>query len=315
MYIMYFLIFVILLYFIILYNKLDELDRVSLYYTITNLHKYAVDVPFSTSFLNYFLQFLFIPFKSKPYFSQFTEGGLYTSYLLKILSLDELRKLNSKLYWNDVFVKQGILHPTLMIVKENGLITYYGTIQENNYYIQKPIHGTLGNGVIKIHSKDIQTSLNQNDNIIIQELLTDCTLDHSVRRFRFVSLYDGTLFITYDTVSTDDIANHTSSRNGGYIKSCFNAECKHLSTLQNASLNEIQRKLSKLHKNNYNFIFSIGWDVLFNCHTSGIIQSYCVEGNILHSSWFYPEVICNEVIKEYKDKLSVFFKENPMFIS
>ena len=70
----------------------------------------------------------------------------------------------------------------------------------------------------------------------------------------------------------------------------------------------MQTQLSNLHKNEYNIIFSIGWDILFHCD-AGIITSYCVEGNILHSSWFYPEKICNDVIKEYKDKLSVFLKE------
>jgi hypothetical protein len=297
----------LLIYTLVFYIKLDILDRLSLFYTITNPSKYVSDIPFSTSFLKYFIHFLLIPFKPKEYFSQFTEGGLYTSYLLDILTIDELNKLNSKLYWNDVFIKNGILHPKLVVVKEDGIITYYGRI-ENKYYIQKPIYGTLGNGVIKIHGKDIQSSLTRNDNIIIQEMLSDCTLHDSVRRFRFVSLYDGSLFITYDTVSSDDIANHTSSRNGGYIKTCFNADCTHLSSLQKDSLNNMQTQLSNLHKNEYNIIFSIGWDVLFHCDASGI-SSYCVEGNILHSSWFYPEKICNDVIKEYKDKLSVFLKE------
>ena len=65
------------------------------------------------------------------------------------------------------------------------------------------------------------------------------------------------------------------------------------------------KQLRQIHSTQFPHVFSIGWDIVSEDETQNV---YALEGNISHSSWFYPERIDANIISEYKSKLSRFLE-------
>lgn len=250
------------------------------------------------------LYFLFlglqIPFRGKDFFSKFSEGALYNTYSNK-----EKRKnhdVDSKFFWYNLFKNNNIPHPKLILTKRNNKIQHYNRIVSNKNYIIKPIYGTLGKNVEKVQGSKINKKIKNLDNIIIQDMLRDCNTEKS-RHFRYISLYNGNSFMLYEFKSSSSIVSNRGG--GGIVSLCKYLKCNSFNKNEEKSINKIIKKLSNLHKTNFDYIFSIGWDVMLNCENNKV-KAYCLEGNIRHCSWFYPDLLDQEIINSYKKKLINF---------
>ena len=171
----------------------------------------------------------------------------------------------------------NINHPTLIAVKQNRKITYLSSIVCDKSYISKPINGSLGNGIKKIKGIDVDDFLNHksNDDLLIQEYLHDCRVDVA-RHFRYVTLYDGNSFVMKEFMATDP-NQITSNLHTGGVNNHLHAKTIPLN--KQKIINEICDQLKTLHKNVLPMVFSIGWDIMFNCENN-VSQAYCLEGNI-----------------------------------
>ena len=247
---------------------------------------------------------LLIPFHNKNYLAKITEGSIYTSYIYKFYP-NIAKKLNYKMYWNNIFIKYNINHPKIIATSLDNKIVKYNKYSNNKYYIAKPNNGICGEDVKKVKGNEIIKYLKKNKDTIVQELLLDCIVKKA-RHFRIVSLHNGNIFTIIELKNNDPNEVASNFSNGGLAKICKFNQCNHLSKNEQKSLNDIIIKLKKLHKNEFNFIFSFGWDVMFNCNNLNNIKSYCLEGNIFHSSWFYPNLCNDKMINYYKKECKKF---------
>lgn len=211
----------------------------------------------------------------------------------------------TKLYWDNIFVQEKINHPKIVGKIINKKFYNYD-MNPFDYYILKPNISFNGSGIKKIKLKDVNKSL-MNNEYIIQELLTDCYVNGS-RHFRFITLYTGKKFMLHQQKSENECISNSTKNN--YIKSyCDNYECKELTKDQNIKLNIILTKLSELHQRRYKYIFSIGWDIVINCHNNNF-DYYVLEGN-LGCGWLFKEMpmgVKKLLITEYLKNLDNFNK-------
>ena len=279
-------------------NKLDSLDKNAIF-SFVKLSNYYKDIGIPFKNIVYYVNIaLKMPFKSKDYFSQISEGGLYQAYLLKY-EKKVLEKLDCKYHWYLVFKKYQIPHPRLILTKRNNNIKSFNRIENSKSYILKPLNGCLGLDIKKVKGYEILEKIKHKNNLLIQDMLIDCNTEKS-RHFRYISLNTGEPFVLYELKSSALIvSNHAA---GGNVSLCKYLECKSFTQNEKKSINKIIKKLSDLHKKEFNYVFSIGWDLMLNCENK-TVKSYCLEGNIMHSTWFYPDIMDKNIIKLYKKKL------------
>ena len=298
------LIYIVLIYLVLFYNKLDLLDRYSLFLLLKNIHIIKIDVSLYTK-IETIIKFLKVPFKKKGYFEEVSEGSIYSSYLYEHFQM-YVEQLNNKYYWNNIFKKEKINHPDLYLLIKNKEPTIFKKIILHKYYIIKPLNGTLGFNIYKIKGSDID--INKYNNVLVQELMFDCKSKY-IRNFRFVSLYNGSRFYLseYKNKNKNKIASQRV--HGGKVKLCENQKCNFLSDLEMIELDKMMYQLQELHKRKYGYIFSVGWDIMFNCKENDL-KTVCLEGNIFHTTWTYPQLVDNKLISEYKNEFLKFLKLN-----
>ena len=166
----------------------------------------------------------------------------------------------------------------------------------------------LGTNVEKIKGNKILKTLENQDNRIVQELLKDCYATGEARHFRFITLYDGTKFNIAELNSNKKVmSNHGQ---GGITINCKNFNCDSLNNKQQKELNKMMEQLSKIHKDKFSVVFSIGWDIMLNCERGDKIKAYCLEGNLIHSTWFYPENVDEKLRRDYIKEAEKFLKNN-----
>lgn len=296
---------IIVIYILLLISKIDDIDKKAIYYFLKNSNKFNVEASFYT-YIKFIYKTLLIPFKEKIYLEKFTEGGIYSSYIYEFHShLGYI--MNDKLYWNDIFNKYYIDHPDIICFKKNNKLILNKNIDDNKIYIKKPINGALGYNVDIINGKDIINYSKYNNNFLVQEKLNDC-LYGKARHFRIVTLYNGDIFSTWVMKQNDKNKIASNEGNGGVVIDCNNLNCS-LSILEKTKLENMIKKLQDLHKNIYNNILSIGWDVMFDCVNKKDVKCYCLEGNICALVW-PPNIKDNNVIYNYKKIVKEFYNKN-----
>ena len=301
-----YLLILIIIYFLLFIRKLDDIDKKSSYYFIKNSNKFNLETPIKT-YIKFLYKTLLVPFKEIMYFSKYTGGGIYSSYIYEYypkLGID----MNDKLYWAKIFNDYNINHPKIICYKKNDKLIHINNIESHTEYIKKPINGALGYKVDIINSNDIKKFSETNNNFLIQEKLYDC-YHNNARHFRVVTLYDGRLFVLRLMKSNDKNTIASNRSNGGIDILCKNFICKELSNKEQLHLNKFITKLQNLHKNRYNNILSIGWDVMFNCKNKNNLNCYCLEGNICAGIW-NPETEDIDTINNYKNIANNFYKIN-----
>lgn len=236
--------------------------------------------------LEYIFLFLTIPFREEYFLSLFSEGFIYGLYLFAYFP-DQIEHLNSKLFWEQTFEEYGISHTTTSISCIGGEHTHHARVLEKSEYIVKPIFGMRGSGISKVNGNELEKKqCNQKEFWIAQPQLIDCRSD-TVRHFRAVTLYDGSIFSLWELkAQRGKVASNGAQ--GATVTYCGNAYCRHLSSEESAELEEMCERMKHLHADKFDHIFSLGWDLMFHCGEQGV-KAYAIEGNICNASWFYPE--------------------------
>ena len=134
-------------------------------------------------------------------------------------------------------------------------------------------------------------------------MIYDCS--KKIRSFRFVSLYNGTPFRLYEIFGKSG----KLVTNNGTTSICEPQLCINLPNKENIEIKKITNKLLNCHKIEFKNIFSIGWDIIFDCNNNNI-KAYCLEGNILHTTWRFPDPINKKLITDYKNKCITFLSNN-----
>lgn len=302
------IIIVIIIYLSVFIYKLSKLCKTDIF-VLKYLPKYLAhsskqqDIQYPPDIImKHIIQIFLIPFKENNYIYKFSEGTFYNSYIV-INNKDTIHNFNDKSYWFNIFNKYNINHPKVIFIKKNNKIYKLNNYNRNKMYIIKPLHGTLGENVKKISGTDINNYIKKENNIIIQNQLVDCHSEN-VRHFRYISLYNGEKFILVEIISKKK--NKVTSNGGKHI--LCNVKCNNLTTKQNTQLNNFINEINIMHKKEFPYVFSIGWDIMIDCTETGD-KLYCLEGNLAHSIWF-NEFYSDSIVNSYKSKLTKFLIKN-----
>ena len=183
----------------------------------------------------------------------------------------------SKLFWYNTFKKYNINTPNVVSYIKNNKINVLNQINKDKYYIMKPEYGSNGNMVQKVKFNQF----NKN-NFILQEYIKD--LNNKTRTIRIVTLHyqNKTSIFLIIQYTSDHLSSNTINLtfdNGIALslkqKLCENNICNFLSNKENEMIKNISKQLLQLHRNKFNFISFIGWDVILNDK-----GPFVLEGNI-----------------------------------
>lgn len=287
-----------LVYVILMAYKLDALDRAALKVIARHRRQFTSEATQGMQ-IHYLLQFLLIPFKSPQFFATFTGGGIYGIFLFQ-QDPDLAAQMETKRFWHKVFLAHDVPHPKLVASVENGQIALYDAIDPGMSYVVKPNAGLGGLGIEFVDGNALLQLLQTKYDVLVQERLRAC---HDVAEsFRFVTLHDGTRFVLWQLQRKDGlISNYNSGKSNGKVYLCAHEMCTELEGAQQNAIYKLAHQLSDLHARNFAKVFSIGWDIMFDCASQ---RAYVLEGNICHASWFYR---IPALIRDYKEKARKFY--------
>lgn len=285
------LLLAVLLYMLLVWHNVDDLDRWALVKTM-QAHKSMMEGSKPTDIFPYMRMLLAVPFVPN-HLTHFSEGGIYGAYAF--LARRDGSELNSKLYWHKVFANHGINSPELYATCDKGVHDQIVNGRATPF-IKKPIIGALGLGVETAASCD---TCNEDEQWLCQRRVMTCG---GAEHYRVVTLHDSTLFCVYKLRAEGVVSNFAR---GGSVDLMYDGEkCKDGALPQALSL-EID-KLCMLHSSQYDDVFSIGWDVMVDCEQD---QAYVLEGNIGHSVWFYPDLMPRRIVDTYRTRLREYVKQ------
>jgi hypothetical protein len=283
------------------FSKMSKLSRLNFYFCMKNYKKINTNMEYNKSYhIKHIKRFLKIPFKPRGYYEQMNRGTTLSGYLYEYQFdyVNEFR--NNKLFWGREFPKWNIPTPRIVAYKENGLVTKIDRIKANKVYFEKPIYGTLSYNAMKVKGDDVRKHLLQKDNIVVQELLSDC-MKNTATTYRYVSTFEGKPFLTLRSLSLEPDSPTSTAKNRMATYS-YNYIFDDNTSEENRVLKEICKKLNKLHKKSFSDLFVVGWDVMINCEQNNTLKAYCLEGNISPVCWNFPD-ICKQSKIDYLNKL------------
>lgn len=235
------------------------------------------------------------PFMSPDFLSRWTEGGIYSGN--ELTDEQVVSDMNNKLVWWEVFTREGISTPHTVEYNANGRTHRVSDIAPDKLYIKKPIDGGCGGGIVSIAGNDIPHI--SDTNYLIQEKIKDCS-KKSARHFRVVTVIDDNqrpINLVELTAEGGIVSNHAA---GASVLQC-GARCPGTTFKEQEALDRMIGQLIRLHHSRFSNIFSIGWDVMVACEEDST-TAYCLEGNIRHSTWYYPDLINVDLINDYKQR-------------
>ena len=98
---------------------------------------------------------------------------------------DLSKKIQNKIFWYYCFHENNIKTPKIYCYYKDNKIIYINDLDSSEYVV-KPIYGTQGQNIKKIH--DYEVNENIKNGYILQEYIQDCYVD-SARHFRINTLY------------------------------------------------------------------------------------------------------------------------------
>ncbi len=257
---------------------------------------------------------LFKIFMFKPFDHITKLQTISHSYLTTNQYYNDIFNSATKVYWYEFCKNYCLNHPKLYIYIVDGQVVYLNNIKNEDEYIIKPNFGTWGIGVELKKGYEIIEMIKNNDldNFVVQEKLSDCYVNDKARHFRYLTTYNNSLSLLYELKqeSPDKIvSNHNA---GGVATFCKNLYCDELSEEENSILSEYLDRLKDIHKKDMKHIFTIGWDLMFDC-SDDVNKIYVLEGNFgIGSSWVEwrdDDEVDND-IKTYKDSALSFYENN-----
>jgi hypothetical protein len=190
---------------------------------------------------------------------------MYNAYCFTKPYAKVQEKLQSKMFWNEYLPKNGINVPKLNAT--TNPYKEYDSIDPDRDYISKPEFGTAGDGIKIVKGRDVKPS---GINYLIQDKIGSCGYN-GARSYRVVTTYDGDVLARYEFKNDETItSNMTGSKNGIAVEHDTIPE-----------IEDVIHKLCKLHKRDFNFCFSIGWDFMVECEDKdpAFPDVYVLEGN------------------------------------
>ena len=205
--------------------------------------------------------------------------------------IDLFIKMQNKLFWNDLFIKNNITTPFIIgTIKKKKIILKY-PINYNKKYIIKPVVGGLGKKIMDFN--DLTISNIDNDNYIIQEKIIQTKIKG---HFRINTLFNKKKneyqILNIYLCLNDKNKIASNNHNGGKcnevniiddnIRNMYNNNNYKLSNIFSKNIiNNIIIDALNLHKDLPNHIISIGWDVMIEDN-----KYFFLEGNVPHSTVF-----------------------------
>lgn len=297
----YFFIVTYLLLTISFYISLENIDRMNIYKSLYGnlfgnkdlvcpipMHKLYIIGHISMLLICHILGKRFYDSVMKGYFISI--AGIYSDHM--DAKIGDITKFCNKVQWYEIAKKYNIKTPEIrIIIDSNGKHNVINKYEPNKNYIAKPINGLLGLGVKLIKGKNIK-------NYVIQDYLRDCTIpSNDSQIYRYITLYNVTEYILLRFTKKN--SNITAYADNQII---CEGSCKLV------ELAKMCHQLKKLHKNEYPFVFSIGWDIMINCDNNGIKTAYLLEGNAPHNVFTFDIYKHQDYVKKYKDEAVKFYK-------
>lgn len=308
----YIVLAILLIYGIIVirwYTKLDKVNKTAIYYFIKNVHLHSCDKLTLRKYILEVVHVLAFPFHTQLYFEKYSEGGFYSSYFYE-MNKPLAIKMNDKIFWYSFFKKNNVNHPKLIQYKKDNKIHRLEKIENEKYYICKPINGCLGANIFKIQGKDIDSYFKKDNNILVQDKLFDCLLGKA-RHFRLITLYNGSKFSLLSLKASDNTKLTSNYAMGGSVHLCKNLHCEDLDDESHSKLNIMIDRLTELHKLYFSKVLHIGWDLMIDCEDKSNFEIYCLEGNLASGIWD-AETMDTNVIADYKNLADDFYKKSKL---
>ena len=175
----------------------------------------------------------------------------------------------------------GIEHISKLIFyyyKDQKLQIINDIPENEQIFIMKPEYGTEGAGVRKCSVKDFMEYIKSiNTNYILQEYIQDCFYENT-RHFRINTTCVNGVTKVFSVDERKQINNNkiaSNHANGGIVTICHDNKCEFLSIVEQRYIKQACNSLVKLHKDDFDVIPLIGWDVCLTCN-----GPYYFEGNI-----------------------------------
>ena len=185
-----------------------------------------------------------------------SDGELFNAYCFTKPYAKMQQNLQSKIFWDMYLSQNGIDVPKLYATTKPFHV--YDDLDPEKEYISKPEYGTTGNGIKLVKGKDVKPTKN---NQLIQEKIGSCGYD-GARSYRVITTYDGEVFAVYEFKNDNKIVSNKSQ--GGTAKV----------VKRNPEIKDTVEKLRRLHARDFDFCFTIGWDLMVDCD-----DVYVLEGN------------------------------------
>lgn len=245
--------FIYVLLFIMNTNEVDKkiLYQLMMYgdYRQVSQHPVEYDVGIS--------KYLLAPFYfDKNRLMKVSDGELVNAYCFTKPYAKIQQTLQSKMFWNEYFPQNDINVPKLYATTKPFHI--YDDLDPNKEYISKPEFGTTGNGIKVVKGGDVKPT---ESNHLIQEKIESCGYDGS-RTYRVITSHDGEVLVIYEFKNDENIVSNLM--NGGSSK--IQTDVPEIAATV--------EKLRTLHVRDFDFCFTIGWDLMVDC--DGV---YALEGN------------------------------------
>ena len=287
-------ILLLLIYLFLLVLNTNHIEKKMIYTLLTNgdfnnISKHPV--PYKPKYLEFFTAPFYF---DKNRLTKVTDGELINAYCFTTKYAKTQQLMQSKMFWNDYFIENDIKVPTLYATTKPFEV--HKTIVADEEYICKPEYGTTGEGVSLILGKDIkQTDVNN----LIQQKVNSCEYNGS-RTFRVITMYDGDVLAIYEFKNDDKVVSNLFK--GGTARICGTTICDDIQ--DNHKIQDTIDKLRELHKRDFNFAFSIGWDLMLDCD-----GAYVLEGN-WPSGLYGNRKNKDDFIEEIKPKAEKFYLLN-----
>lgn len=210
-----------------------------------------------------------------------SESLLEQMVMVGVVPLRRLEAMFDKRWWYALAAEETIPIPPILRECTRGRIVSHGAVDPATLYIVKPHDGLRGIGIELRRGDDLPRCGTKE--YVVQKRLVDCNVS-VVRHFRVVTMFDGTLFAVFDMRARS--AGRVIS-NGGSVYTCTRAVCQDLSPRSQDAITSLVEKLRGVHGRRMSDIVSVGWDVMLDCNaSSGRVNAYVLEGNIMHSATF-----------------------------
>lgn len=245
------------LYVLLFIMNTNEVDKKILYqlvmygdYRHVSQHPVEYDVGIS--------KYLLAPFYfDKNRLMKVSDGELVNAYCFTKPYAKIQQTLQSKMFWNEYFPKNDLNAPKLYATTKPFHI--YDDLDPNKEYISKPEFGTTGNGIKVVKGRDVKPT---ESNHLIQEKIASCGYDGS-HTFRVITAHDGEIIAIYEFKSEDTVISNLAKGATSTLHSKVPPE-----------IEDTVEKLRQLHVRDFDFCFTIGWDLMVDC--DGV---YVLEGN------------------------------------